>query len=103
MNYYNPYMFTIPQTTSSGTGILSKLTFSSFINGTSKTLNLINQAIPVVKQVSPMFKNLKTMFKVMNEFKKNDNESINNVTENKNVSNNYSYDYNSDGKPTFFI
>ena len=98
MNYYNPYMYTFPQTIGTGGKILSKLTFSSFINGTSKTLNLINQAIPVVKQVSPIFKNMKTMFKVMNEFKKNDTVNTNN--------NNHSEIQNhqqNDGQPTFFI
>ena len=66
----------VESTTSS---FLSKLSLSSIINGTSKTLNFVNQAIPVVKQVSPMMKNLKTMFNVMNEFKKsytNDNTKI---------------------------
>ena len=100
MNYYNPYIYSIPTTAASTGGILSKLTFSSFINGTSKTLNLINQAIPVVKQISPMFKNMKTMFKVMNEFKKTDTHtdtiSDDNYSKDKN-------NYQNDGKPTFFI
>ena len=106
MNFYNPYMYSIPTTASSSSGILSKLTFSSFINGTSKTLNLINQAIPVFKQISPMFKNMKTMFKVMNEFKKVDtpkkeikNETKkttkNQIIEEKNIQTNYN-------NPTFF-
>lgn len=55
---------------SASSSFLSRLSLSSIINGTSKTLNFVNQAIPVVKQVSPMLKNLKTMFNVMNEFKK---------------------------------
>lgn len=101
MNYYNPYMYSFPNMSSSSAGILSKLSFSSFINGTSKTLNLINQAIPVFKQISPMFKNMKTMFKVMNEFKKTDNSFTQdigniNIKKDNNISNN-------DGKPTFFI
>ena len=94
MNFYNPYMYSIPQAVAT----TSKLTFSSFINGTSKTLNLINQAIPVFKQVSPMFKNAKTMFKVMNEFKKND---IKNNTEERIT--NKQENYQNDGVPTFFI
>ena len=78
---------------------LSKLSLSSIINGTSKTLNFVNQAIPVVKQVSPMMKNLKTMFNVMNEFKKsytNDNTKIEYKNEEENIKNN---NYG----PTFFI
>ena len=79
---------------------LSKLSLSSIINGTSKTLNFVNQAIPVVKQVSPMMRNLKTMFNVMNEFKKsytNDNNKIEYKNEEENIKDNDNYG------PTFFI
>ena len=100
MNFYNPYMYSIPTTASSSSGILSKLTFSSFINGTSKTLNLINQAIPVFKQISPMFKNMKTMFKVMNEFKKTD---IKNNSKDNDSYHSTQNNYQNDGTPTFFI
>ena len=67
MNFYNPYLYSIPASTS--TGLLSKLSFGSILSGTTKALNFVNQAIPVVKQVSPLVKNAKTMFRVMNEFK----------------------------------
>lgn len=70
MNFYNPYLYSIPASTS--TGLLSKLSFGSILSGTTKALNFVNQAIPVVKQVSPLVKNAKTMFRVMNEFKKTD-------------------------------
>jgi len=93
MNYYNPYFSTIPYnytpTVSTSRGLLRGLfgggKLSTFINGTQKTLGIINQAIPIVKQISPVMKNAKTMFKVMNEFKKvetpiraNSNQSTNN-------------------------
>lgn len=51
------------------TGILSLLKnikWGTILDGTSKTLNVINQAIPVVYQVKPMIDNAKTMFKVAN-------------------------------------
>lgn len=88
MNYYNPYFGSMAYTPALGTvsnassskGLLSSLfgggKFTSFINGTQKTLNIINQAIPLVKQVSPIVKNAKTMFKVMNEFKRVDSSEI---------------------------
>ncbi len=79
MNFYNPYLYSIPTTTAS-TGLLSKLNFSSILSGTTKALNFVNQAIPVVKQVSPIMKNAKTMFRVMNEFKKTDNNFLENNT-----------------------
>jgi hypothetical protein len=75
MNFYNPYF--IPYGYASR-GLFSNLfrgiNFSSILNGTSRTLNVINQAIPVVKEISPMIKNTKTIFKVMNEFNKTDNK-----------------------------
>ena len=71
MNFYNPYLYSIP-VESAAPSLLSRISFSSIINGASRTLNLVNQAIPVVKQMSPIMKNLKTMFNVMNEFKKAD-------------------------------
>lgn len=84
MNFYNPYMYSLPIETGTSS-LIKKISLSSIINGTSKTLNLINQAIPVVKQVSPIMKNMKTMFSVMNEFKKNDvtNTSIEDMKTNE--------------------
>lgn len=58
-------------------GLLSKFgnlakgfSFSSFLDGTQKTLGVINQAIPIVYQVKPMFKNARTMFKIADELSK---------------------------------
>ena len=99
MNFYNPYLYSIPIET--GTNFFSKLSLSSIINGTSKTLNFVNQAIPVVKQVSPIIKNLKTMFNVMNEFKKTDIENTT-IIENNSFTDNKQIEKNTDGL-TFFI
>lgn len=97
MNFYNPYYMPYMVPRSSG-GILSRLfgngiSFNSILNGTQKTLNIINQAIPVVKQVTPMFRNAKTIFNVMNEFRKVDEPIKNEKT--KIIDDN-------DGMPTFF-
>ena len=94
MNFYNPYLYSIPLESSGG--ILSKLSLSSIIRGTSKTLNVINQTIPMVKQMSPIVKNLKTMFNVLNEFKKTD-------TNTEEVIKNKEINTNNDKGPTFFI
>ena len=79
MNYYNPYymagpVFTMARPTLFGAlrNSLRSINFGGILNGTQKTLNIVNQAIPLVKQVTPAFRNAKTMFKVMNEFKKTD-------------------------------
>lgn len=95
MNFYNPYLYAAP-IESAGTSFLSRLSLSSIISGTSRTLNFVNQAIPVVKQVSPIMKNLKTMFNVMNEF----NKPL--ISENIEEENSIQSKTNSEG-PTFFI
>lgn len=74
MNYY-PYfnnMTTIPAKAGFFKNLLGGINFSSILNGTQKTLGIVNQAIPLIKQAKPVFNNAKTMFKVMNEFKKTD-------------------------------
>jgi hypothetical protein len=79
MNYYNPYYMAYPAMSAARPGLfrglLSNINFSSILSGTSKTLNVVNQAIPLVKQAGPIMKNAKTMFRVMNEFKKVDSPS----------------------------
>ena len=67
-------MYSMPVETATPS-LLSRISFGSILNGASRTLNFVNQAIPVVKQMSPLMKNLKTMFNVMNEFKKADIEN----------------------------
>lgn len=50
-------------------GILSFLKgidIPAFLDGTSKTLNVINQAIPVFYQVKPLIGNVGTLFKISN-------------------------------------
>lgn len=53
-------------------GLLSKFSFSGFLNGASKTLNVVNQAIPIFYQVRPMINNAKTMFRIMGAVKDDD-------------------------------
>ena len=90
MNYY-PYYTVIPYTTltpiARGGGLRSLLggiKWSSILNGTLKTLGIVNQAIPIIKQAGPVINNAKTMFRVMSEFKKVDSVPLTNtVNENK--------------------
>ena len=79
MNYY-PYFNTIPYAAPRNSlfkGLFKGINFSSILNGTQKTLNVVNQAIPLIKQAKPMVDNAKTMFRVMNEFKKTEEPIIN--------------------------
>lgn len=54
-----------------GNGIagLRSINWSGLINGTSKTLGVINQTIPLVKQVGPVMNNMKSMLRVASAFK----------------------------------
>lgn len=72
--------------------------FSSFLDGTQKTLGVINQAIPLVYQVRPIFKNAKTMFRIADELKNGDTAEkveANNNAQSNNLSNT--------NKPIFYI
>lgn len=82
----------------------SKITFSGILNGASKTLGVINQAIPVFYQVKPIWNNARTMFRVVKEINSKDepsakatsNSATNQVNKNsqKNIEEN--------NAPTFF-
>ncbi len=91
MPFTNPYnAMGIAQAIPKSGGLLSKLglrniNFGNILTNTSKTLNVINQAIPVVKQVGPMFNNMKSMLKVASLF--NDATTPTNSTRNNNTKN----------------
>lgn len=55
-----------PSLISKGLSFLKTIKWGSIIDGTSKTLGVINQAIPVIYQVKPILDNTKTMFKIAN-------------------------------------
>lgn len=111
-----------------GSGLLSKLgltgksiNWGGLLNNASKTLGVVNQAIPLVKQAGPMFNNMKSMMRLASIFKdetdnspRRNNNQVNNQNYNiQNTNNQYSqdntsrydnsvdnYQYN---KPNFFI
>jgi len=53
-------------------GLKGKINFTTILNNTQKTLNIINQAIPVYYQVKPLWNNTKTIFRIINSVKKDD-------------------------------
>lgn len=85
-------------------GLFSKLRgikWGDFLNNTSKTLNVINQAIPIVYQVKPLITNAKTMFRIANIIKSDDKISNESPTyEKKKEESNKNYSSN---QPTFFV
>ena len=120
MNYYFPYgvgspFMNAPRASGGLFGKIFKngINWSKILNGTQRTLNIINQTIPTIKQITPVVKNAKTMFKVMNEFKKldfrtQDNKNVkqqienpqNTTIEEKKQTTN---PQNFDGGPVFFV
>ena len=81
----------------------SKITFSGILNGASKTLGVINQAIPVFYQVKPIWNNARTMFRVVKEINSKDEPSAkttSNSTTNQVNSNQKNIEENN--APTFF-
>ena len=62
--------------------LLKNIKWGSILDGTSKTLNVINQAIPVVYQVKPIINNAKTMFKIANIMNEPEEEKIEEKTNN---------------------
>ncbi len=65
---------------SGGRNLLGKFSFSGFLNGASKTLNVVNQAIPIFYQVRPMFHNAKTMFKILGAVKEDKPTSTSSIS-----------------------
>lgn len=70
--YPNPYMVTTATKTglfSKGLNSLKALNWGGLLEGTQKTLGVINQAIPVVYQIKPIINNAKTLFKIAGSMK----------------------------------
>ena len=57
---------------------IRKINWSNLLNNTSKTLGVINQAIPIVRQTGPMISNMRSMLKVASAFKDETNYTTNN-------------------------
>lgn len=73
------------------------INWSNLLNNTSRTLGVINQAIPIVKQTGPMINNMRSMLKVASLFKDetdgkkksyNNNSSYTNSNDNSYIDNN---------------
>ena len=100
-NYFMPYNMpigafnrTLPM---AKTGFIGKLggatsairgiNWGGLLNNASRTLGVINQAIPVVKQAGPMLNNMKSMIRLASAFKNETSPSKINDNRNNNVNN----------------
>lgn len=99
-------------------GGIRTINWQGLLNGASKTLGIVNQAIPIVKQVGPMYNNMKSMLRVASLFKdetdptpikntNNVNKTNNNITNKDNINattkENTIINSNYSNSPNFFI
>ena len=94
MSFNRPLMNSIPNMVTrrglfsrlgNSIGAIRGLNWSNIINNTSRTLGVINQAIPIVKQTGPMLHNMRSMLRVASVFR--DETSSNKKTTKSNVVN----------------
>ena len=75
--------------------LIKGLNISGILDGTQKTLSVINQAIPVIYQVKPLVSNIGTLLKIKNIM----NEPISNTTTNSIIEDTKK----SNNSPIFFV
>ena len=92
------YPYSNPSLIAKGLSFFKTIKWGEFLDGTQKTLNVINQAIPVVYQVKPMMNNAKTLFKIANIMKNPDNTVKDNT-----ISNNELKQSSPNNSPIFYI
>lgn len=88
-----------PSLFSRGLNLTKGINWSGLLDGTQKTLGVINQAIPIVYQVKPMLANARTMFKIADQIRTP--ATTNNVVSNDNLSKEASTDVTN--LPVFYI
>lgn len=64
-----------PSLFSKGASLAKGINWSGILDGTQKTLGIINQAIPIIYQVKPIISNAKTMFKIADVISNSSNDS----------------------------
>ena len=57
--------------------LLKNINFNNILDGTQKTLNVINQAIPIFNQIKPLINNIKTLFKLTQIINEPENKEVN--------------------------
>lgn len=95
MYNYNYYPYNFPRQNSFFSNF-KNIKLSNILDGTQKTLSIINQAIPVIYQIKPLYQNAKTAFKVVNSFKNETKKESIKKENNRNITN-----YNN--SPTYFL
>ena len=89
------YPYTNPSLISQGLNMIKNIKWGTLLDGTSKTLGVINQAIPIIYQVKPILGNMKTIAKIATTLSDNDSDKSTSKETNKVI--------NDDNKPIFYI
>ena len=92
------YPYANPNILAQSINLLKSVNWSALLDGTGKTLGVINQAIPVFYQVKPIWNNAKTMIRVF----KGVNSSNNDVSSTTNTNKALEPNNNQNNAPTFF-
>lgn len=92
-----PNTFTRPSLLAS----LRNIGWGNILDGTQKTLGVINQAIPIVYQVKPVLSNMRSALKIANIINSPDTNSSNNTNTNNINTPNTTKSYST--KPVFYI
>ena len=76
--------------------LFKNFSWSNFLDGTQKTLGVINQAIPIVYQIKPVFNNARAIFRIADELNYNED----NTYSEKKLTSDYT---NEENLPIFYI
>ena len=92
---YN-YPMMRPGLLTKGLNLTKSINWGGLLDGTQKTLGVINQAIPIFYQVKPIFSNARTMFKIADELRASEQKNTSRKVLDSNVS-------STTNKPIFYI
>ena len=82
---------------------ITPFSFSTVLGGLSKTLNVVNQAIPLYKQVTPMISNARKAISLIKEFSNTSiNKTLTNINENVKPTIQSHVKIDNKNRPTFF-
>lgn len=79
-----------------GLNLTKSINWGGLLDGTQKTLGVINQAIPIVYQVKPIISNARTMFKIADQLDVPDKN-------NNSIQDSSSFTSSNSNKPIFYI
>ena len=98
----SPYYSYYPSPTNIKGNTIAKIfqgvSFQKILDGTQRTLGIINQAIPIYQQMKPIWNNAKTFLQITHEI----NKKPINKTENFSIKNSLSERSSLSNSPTFF-